>query len=58
MRKYDGGGDSGARDNNGGDGARSTPTVNDGKVYVIDAQLTRLLLRREGREESLDARRA
>ena len=37
--KYDGGGDSGTRENKGGDGARSTPTVNDGKVYAIDAQL-------------------
>lgn len=37
--KYDGGGGSGTRDNQGGDGARSTPAVNDGKVYVIDAQL-------------------
>ena len=35
--KYDGGGDAGSRDNRGGDGARSTPTINDGKVYVIDA---------------------
>ncbi|HEY2574086.1 MAG TPA: PQQ-binding-like beta-propeller repeat protein, partial [Verrucomicrobiaceae bacterium] len=34
--KYDGGGDSGERTNKGGDGARSTPAVDDGKVYVID----------------------
>jgi outer membrane protein assembly factor BamB len=40
IQKYDGkGGDSGAPDNKGGDGPRSTPTVNDGKVYIIDAQL-------------------
>ncbi len=38
--KYDGGGDSGSRDNKGGDGPRSTPAVNDGKVYVIDSQVT------------------
>ncbi len=38
--KYDGGGNSGTRDNQGGDGARCTPTVNDGKVYAIDSQLT------------------
>lgn len=41
IQKYDGGGgDSGAPDNKGGDGPRSTPAVSDGKVYVIDAQLT------------------
>src|SRR5204863_9921748 len=40
ILKYDGGGgDSGAPDNKGGDGPRSTPAVSDGKVYVIDAQL-------------------
>lgn len=40
ILKYDGGGgDSGTPDNKGGDGPRSTPAVNDGKVYVIDAQL-------------------
>ena len=37
--KYDGGGNSGYRENNGGDGARSTPAVNDGKVFAIDCQL-------------------
>lgn len=37
--KYDGGGDSGTPDNKGGDGPRSTPVVNDGHVYVIDANL-------------------
>jgi outer membrane protein assembly factor BamB len=41
ILKYDGGGgDSGAPDNKGGDGPRSTPAVSEGKVYVIDAQLT------------------
>ena len=39
MNKYDGGGDSGTPDNKGGDGPRSTPTVNDGVVYAIDANL-------------------
>lgn len=39
ITKYDGGGDAGAKDNKGGDGPRSTPVVNDGKVYAIDANL-------------------
>src|SRR5262249_38479502 len=39
LAKYDGGGDNGTRDNKGGDGARSTPRVNDGKVYVIDGKI-------------------
>ena len=30
---YDGGGDQGVKGNDGGDGARSTPTFDDGKVY-------------------------
>jgi outer membrane protein assembly factor BamB len=37
--EYDGGGDAGADDNQGGDGPRSTPAVQDGRVYVFDAQL-------------------
>lgn len=39
VSKYDGGGDSGTPDNKGGDGPRSTPVVNEGKVYAIDANL-------------------
>ncbi len=39
INKYDGGGDSGANDNKGGDGPRSTPVVNGDKVYAIDANL-------------------
>ncbi|MCX7043985.1 MAG: PQQ-like beta-propeller repeat protein [Candidatus Sumerlaeota bacterium] len=37
--KYKSGGDSGAKDNSGGDGPRSTPTVNDGKVYAFTQNL-------------------
>lgn len=36
VGKYDSGGDSGTPENKGGDGPRSTPSVNDGKVYVYD----------------------
>jgi outer membrane protein assembly factor BamB len=39
VPKYDGGGDSGTPDNKGGDGSRSTPVVNGGKVYAIDSML-------------------
>ncbi len=39
IAKYDGGGDSGTADNKGGDGSRSTPVINGGKVYVIDSML-------------------
>jgi outer membrane protein assembly factor BamB len=37
--KYDGGGDSGAPGNDKGDGPRSTPAFDDGKVYVLSSIL-------------------
>ncbi|MDI1314028.1 PQQ-binding-like beta-propeller repeat protein [Prosthecobacter sp.] len=39
IPKYTGGGDSGTPENKGGDGSRSTPVINGGKVYVIDSML-------------------
>jgi outer membrane protein assembly factor BamB len=39
VAKYDNGGNNGASDNNGGDGPRSTPTIDDGRVYVLSSRL-------------------
>jgi len=39
IAKYEGGGDSGAPDNKGGDGPRSTPSFDDGHVYTLSARL-------------------
>jgi len=39
ISKYEGGGDSGTGDNRGGDGPRSTPTIDGGKVYVFSSRL-------------------
>jgi outer membrane protein assembly factor BamB len=39
VAKYDRGGDSGASDNNGGDGPRSTPAYDGGKVYTLSSRL-------------------
>ncbi len=39
FAKYDGGGDDGAAHNRGGDGPRSTPAVDGGRVYVLTAAL-------------------
>ena len=38
--EYDGGGGDGAKDNNGGDGPRSTPVIFEGRVYVLSAFMT------------------
>jgi len=37
--EYDGGGDSGAGSNRGGDGPRATPTYADGRLFILDAHL-------------------
>ena len=39
ISKYQGGGDSGASGNKGGDGPRSTPAVDGGEVYAFSSQL-------------------
>ena len=39
VAKYDGGGDDGEKENKGGDGPRSTPTVSGDLVYVLDARV-------------------
>ncbi len=39
VSKYSGGGDAGAGTNKGGDGARSTPTVDGDRVYTLSSQL-------------------
>lgn len=44
VAKYEGGGDSGTPDNKGGDGPRSTPAINSGHVYAIDARLNLVCL--------------
>lgn len=36
--KYNGGGDDGTKENRGGDGPRSTPAFDSGRVYVLDAR--------------------
>ncbi len=40
FAKYGGGGDSGAPDNKGGDGPRSTPTTDGTHVYALSSQLS------------------
>ena len=39
IAKYEGGGDSGTPDNGGGDGPRSTPSYDDGRVYTMSGRL-------------------
>ena len=39
IAKYDGGGDSGTEENSGGDGPRSTPSVDGDRVYTMSARL-------------------
>ena len=39
VAKYDGGGSAGTPDNNGGDGARSTPSYDNGKVYTYSSRM-------------------
>jgi outer membrane protein assembly factor BamB len=39
FAKYDGGGNTGAPGNDGGDGPRSTPAIDDSRVYVLTAGL-------------------
>jgi outer membrane protein assembly factor BamB len=39
IAKYEGGGDNGAEGNKGGDGARSTPAVKDGRVFVYSSSM-------------------
>ncbi len=39
LAKYQGGGDTGAADNRGGDGPRTTPTIDGDRVYVLSAYL-------------------
>jgi outer membrane protein assembly factor BamB len=39
VARYEGGGDNGEPDNNGGDGPRSTPSYDDGKVYTYSSRM-------------------
>lgn len=45
--KYDGGGDDGTPDNRGGDGPRSTPTIDGDRVYVLSGYLSLSCLQAE-----------
>ena len=39
IAQYDGGGNKGTEDNNGGDGPRSTPSYDNGKVYTYSSRM-------------------
>jgi outer membrane protein assembly factor BamB len=41
---FRGGGDAGARDNRGGDGPRTTPLVDGGRVYIYDSEMNLVCL--------------
>jgi outer membrane protein assembly factor BamB len=49
--KFDGGGDAGTGDNKGGDGPRSSPTVDGGRVYVTTGKLALVCLAAQSGEE-------
>ena len=40
IAKYDGGGNSGAKNNRGGDGPRTTPSSDGDRVYILDGRLS------------------
>jgi outer membrane protein assembly factor BamB len=40
IAKYDGGGNSGTKENKGGDGPRTTPSSDGDRVYILDGRLT------------------
>jgi outer membrane protein assembly factor BamB len=50
FAKYDGGGDSGAPGNNGGDGPRSTPATDGQRVFVLSAPLVLFSINAENGE--------
>jgi len=51
IAKYDGGGDKGEPGNDGGDGPRSTPAYDDGKVYTYSSRMVLKCLDAESGKE-------